>query len=90
MVESPAMSSKRVILRAHDRWLDDYLQIATDWFSTYGHDNAAQDIRVGYIGGKRFHIIIDIEEDTAAKPIDLLVIPLEIYRVRRGNDGKQM
>jgi hypothetical protein len=84
------MSSKRVVLRVHEQWLDDYQKIASDWFITHGYANARQDTRVGYIGDGRFHVIIDIEEDTAPKPVDLLGVPMEIYRVRRGDDGKQM
>lgn len=86
------MPPKRVVLRVHERWLDDYQKIASDWFTTHGYANAKQDTRVGYIGGGRFHVIIDIEEDeedTAPKPVDLLVVLIEIYRVRRGYDGNK-
>jgi hypothetical protein len=84
------MSSKRVVLRVHEEWLDDYQKISSDWLISHGHTTANHDTRVGYIGGGRFHIIIDIEENRAIEPVDLLAIPMEIYRVRRGHDGRQM
>jgi len=84
------MPPKRVVLRVHEQWLDDYLEITSDWLTSNGYENVTHSTRVGYIGGDRFHIIIDIEEDMVAKPADLSRIPLEIHRVFRGSDGRQM
>jgi hypothetical protein len=72
------MPSKLVILRVHERWLDDYLQIASDWLTAHGRTDIRHDTRVGYIGGGRFHIIIDIEkEETVPNPVDITRIPME-------------
>jgi hypothetical protein len=33
------MSSKRVVLRAHEYWLDQYLLIADSWLTTHGYSS---------------------------------------------------
>ena len=92
------MSPRRAILRAHERWLDDYLLIADAWLMSQGIQKsidtddgfAHHSIRVAFIGGGRFHIIVDLEKDKVHESIAVMDVPIELYRVRRGNDGSKM
>lgn len=93
------MSCRRVVLRVHDRWLDDYRSISDAWFSSHGHDRAGDDlyegifnydVRVAFVGAGGFHIVIDYETDAVQKLADTETMTLDVYRVRRGCDGAQM
>jgi hypothetical protein len=91
------MSSKRVILRAHEHWLDQYLLIADSWLTTHGYSSvnnsedgqAKHNVRACHIGNDRFHIIMDLNVNETPKPVNQLY-QIEMYRVYRGTDGSRM
>lgn len=88
----PAMPAKRVVLRAHSNWLDDYRSISDAWIDSYlPKDSAPQhDIRVAFVDNERFHIVIDCADGTYPQKVDVSNVPLDIYRVRRGSEGIKM
>ena len=91
------MSSKRVILRAHEHWLDQYLLIADKWLITHGYssvDNsedgqAKHNIRACHVGNDRSHIIMDLNLNEMPNSVNQLH-QMETYRVYRGTDGSRM
>jgi hypothetical protein len=91
------MSPKRVVLRVHEHWLDQYLLIADSWLTTHGYssvDNsedgqAKHNVRVCHIGNHRFHIIMDLNVNETPKLVNQLY-QIEMYRVYRGTDGSRM
>jgi hypothetical protein len=87
------MSARRVILRVHEKWLDDYMIISNAWITSYGWKDAAScswEARLAHISTERFHIVIDLEDNPNLEPVDVESVAIDVYRVRRGSDGTKM
>ncbi len=86
--------SKRVIIRVHEHWHDQYLQILQDWFQHCGYAMHSERyewtnrhyVHLGGVNQHRFHLIIDMERNGLKDP-RLDDIPYEVYRLRKPNES---
>ena len=84
------MSSKRIVIRAHEHWHDEYQQIVQDWFKHCGYTTPSEPyqwtgqhfVHLGGVNDGRFHLIIDMEKSGLDHP-RIEDIPYELYRLRK-------
>lgn len=81
---------KRVVVRAHEHWYDEYQSITQDWFRWAGYSTSGEVydwtthhyVHLGGLNGGRFHLIIDIGANACTSP-QMESLPIEIYRLRK-------
>ena len=91
----PEGNPVRIIIRAHERWLDEYQSIVDDWFRHRGYATATDSyawpkkhhVHILGINNRRFHLIIDMHKECLKDP-EAEELSYELYRLRKPNESK--
>ena len=87
-------TSRRIVIRVHERWHEDYEKIVQDWFQYCGYGTASElyswidhhYVHLLGVNNRRFHLIIDMEKVGLQNP-HIEEIPYEIYRLKKPNES---
>lgn len=77
----------RIVIRAHEHWHNDYLDIVKEWLRPYDVDIESWPEKhyVHLLGiiNRRFHIIIDMHKSALEEGTSVDEVPYDIYRLHR-------
>lgn len=78
---------RRIIIRAHEHWHNDYQQIVQNWLQRHGYADPTGWTRRHYVhllgvNDGRFHIVININKNSWGNE-SVQELPYELYRLRK-------